>query len=144
MKIDAVSDEDGFFDETVNMIISSNNTKDFLLIDPNSTGKAAWEVAGLFMIIYQSIAIPYRLCFEDNAKGGWRTLEDIIDFCFLLDILVNFNTGFYKKGHLNYSRKDIVINYCKTWFLIDLVASFPYNWIIDEEVVDQDASLKTP
>lgn len=25
-------------------------------------------------------------------------------------------------------RKDIVINYIKTWFLIDLIASFPYNW----------------
>jgi hyperpolarization activated cyclic nucleotide-gated potassium channel 2 len=36
-------------------------------------------------------------------------------------------------------RKDIVINYLKTWFLIDLVASFPYAWFFNMAGEDIDA-----
>lgn len=50
---------------------------------------------------------------------------------FLIDIVFSFNTGFYKKGYLVMKRKDIVINYIKTWFFIDLVASFPYSWFFE-------------
>ena len=31
------------------------------------------------------------------------------------------------------SRKEIVLNYVKTWFILDLLASFPYSWIISFE-----------
>jgi hypothetical protein len=43
-----------------------------------------------------------------------------------LDIFVQFNTGFYKKGNLINGRKEIVLNYVKTWFFFDVIASFPY------------------
>jgi hypothetical protein len=72
--------------------------------------------------------IPYRLCFNDDPSGGMQVFETFIDCIFLVDIVISFNTGFYQKGYLVMKRKDIVINYIKTWFLIDLVASFPYNW----------------
>ena len=45
--------------------------------------------------------------------------------------MFNFNTGFYEKGALVMQRKHIVINYLKTWFMIDLLASFPYSWIVN-------------
>ena len=44
-------------------------------------------------------------------------------------------------------RKEICWNYIKTWFFIDLVASFPYNYLIleDESVDAVESSLnKTP
>ena len=84
------------------------------------------------MIIYQSIVIPFRLCFEAEAEGNWVYIETTIDVCFMLDIFVQFNTGFYSQGKLINNRKKIIVNYVKSWFLIDLVASFPYNWVITE------------
>lgn len=103
-----------------------------MLFDPDSSASAAWQVAGLFMIIYQSIVIPFRLCFEKEAEGAWIYLETMIDICFMLDIFVQFNTGFYQQGKLINNRREIIINYTKSWFLIDLVASFPYNWVVQE------------
>ena len=82
------------------MIITNKEKKDWFLIDPDSSLKAAWEVFGLFCIIYQSILIPYRLCFEQEAVGFWIGIETAIDISFILDIFVQFNTGFYKKGNL--------------------------------------------
>ena len=68
----------------------------------------------------------------------------------MIDIIVNFNTGFYKKGYLVMKRKEIIKNYMKTWFFLDLLASFPYAWILgdtksDNGTIDQNSILyKTP
>ena len=56
-----------------------------------------------------------------------------MDSCFMLDIVVTFNTGFYKKGYLVMKRKEIIINYIKTWFILDMLASFPYSWVMDND-----------
>jgi CRP-like cAMP-binding protein len=92
---------------------------------------------GLLFIIYQAILIPFRLCFDVDATGGILYVEDIMDVTFMMDIIVTFNTGFYKKGYLVMKRKDIIKNYLKTWFWIDLVATFPYSWVMG---VQADAS----
>jgi hypothetical protein len=121
------------------------------LFSPDSTGKAAWEVLGLIFIIYQSILIPFRICFNEVAKGFVLGIENTIDVSFMLDILVQFNCGFYAKGNLINGRKDIVINYVMGWFSIDLVASFPYGWVFSDgtdpetgEVQANAAMARTP
>jgi hyperpolarization activated cyclic nucleotide-gated potassium channel 2 len=48
----------------------------------------------------------------------------------MMDIIITFNTGFYKKGYLVMKRKEIIKNYLKTWFILDLFASFPYSWVM--------------
>jgi hypothetical protein len=82
---------------------------------------------GLVLIIYQSIVIPFRLCFNVDATGSIFYFETWVDAVFMADIFVAFNTGFYKKGYLVMKRKEIIKNYLKTWFLLDLFASFPYS-----------------
>lgn len=62
-----------------------------------------------------------------------KVLETIMDSCFMIDIVVTFNTGFYKKGYLVMKRKDIILNYIKTWFILDMLASFPYSWVMTTE-----------
>ena len=56
-----------------------------------------------------------------------------MDIAFLMDVAVTFNTGFYKKGYLVMKRKDIILNYIKTWFILDMLASFPYSWVMDND-----------
>lgn len=80
------------------MIITTYNTRDCLLFDPTSHSKAVWETLGLFMILYQAIVIPFRLCFEAEAAGFAKKLEDVIDICFIADIFVQFNSGYFSKG----------------------------------------------
>ena len=46
------------------------------------------------------------------------------------------------------NRKEIISTYLKTWFVLDLIASFPYTWLMGyEEEVSSDNSrsiFKTP
>ena len=67
----------------------------------------------------------------------------------MLDILVQFNSGYWEKGSLINNRKQIVLHYMSNWFLVDLVASFPYSWIVEVDSMEQDedhgaALAKTP
>lgn len=100
------------------------------VIYPDHVFKGVWDLLCLVFIIYQSIVIPFRLCFEVDATGPLYYLETVMDICFMLDIIITFNTGFYKKGYLVMKRKEIIINYLKTWFILDLLASFPYSWVL--------------
>ena len=102
------------------------------MIYPDSTPKGMWDLMILVFIIYQSIVIPFRLCFNVDATGGLYIFETAMDVSFMIDIVITFNTGFYRKGYLVMKRKDIIINYLKTWFILDLLASFPYNWVFTD------------
>mmetsp|Transcript_14216 Transcript_14216/g.26825 ORF Transcript_14216/g.26825 Transcript_14216/m.26825 type:complete len:575 (-) Transcript_14216:76-1800(-) len=48
------------------------------------------------------------------------------------------NTGYYSFGALIMNRKLILRTYLKTWFIIDLAASFPLTWIIDGPFVENE------
>ena len=114
---------------------TEKNQKDCLQFDPDSRFKSFWDIFGLFCILYQVVVVPYRLCFNADADGVVAQIEQVIDISFMVDIFIQFNTGFYKKGNLITSRKLIVINYLQTWFFLDLAASFPYNiFLYDENI----------
>jgi hypothetical protein len=95
------------------MIVAAHSevNKAWGVLQPDHNYKAMWDMLCLFSILYQSIFVPYRLCFNEDATGGFSILETIIDILFIMDILFCFNVGFYKKGYLVMARKDIALNY---------------------------------
>jgi len=123
------SDPDDDFDDRYIHLIAAHAElhKTFGVIYPDSTSKGIWDLICLVFIIYQSILVPFRLCFEEEAYGAVYIFENIIDFSFMTDIVISFNTGFYKKGYLVMKRKEIIKNYLFSWFFLDLIASFPYS-----------------
>jgi hypothetical protein len=63
----------------------------------------------------------------NTSASNWRYFETFIDFWFLSELILNFITGYYYKGVLVVERKKIAYNYVKTWFVVDLISSFPYS-----------------
>lgn len=55
-----------------------------------------------------------------------------------------FNTGFYREGDLVMQRGEIALNYLGSWFLLDLIATFPYNWVLNGCLGDSCASVLLP
>lgn len=87
--------------------------------EPDSNFKTFWEMAGMFLIFYEAVTIPYRVAFNIPYEGFTLDFEYFIDIFFLLDlgtffiiqilnIVINFYTGFYKKGILVMKRNLIV------------------------------------
>lgn len=99
------------------------------VIAPNNTAKAFWDSFILILIIYSVTYQPYNTAFPSfSQKDFWLLFDSVIDFIFMIDIILLLLTGFYDKtGTLNSNYKIIFIKYLKTWLLFDLVINFPYQ-----------------
>lgn len=76
--------------------------------------------------------MPYSLALvEEKDSKTLFYIDTTVDFLFLIDILVNFNTPVQKEENfIDYNRKLVTLSYLKSWFCIDLLASIPVNFIL--------------
>jgi len=73
------------------------------------------------------------MTFIDNNDGIWFILELIIDILFAIDLFITLNSAFYNDdGTITTDRKIIMTNYFRSWFLLDLLAIFPSDLVMDE------------
>ena len=127
-------DDDEEEAEAIDQQVISENRKNMkkscCVIFPDSNFRTCWDLISFLFIIYQSILIPFRISFEQDAAGGFFYFETVIDVFFISEIFITFNTGYYRNGNLVMQRKYIILNYVRTWFILDLFASFPYSYVI--------------
>ena len=72
------------------------------------------------------------------------TIKFLTDIWFILDMMLNFRTGIFTysiRKVLEMDPTEIRKNYVKSWFLIDLVATFPFD-IFFSLIVSEDQSDK--
>ena len=83
------------------------------------------------MILMTVIITPFRICFIEIQDDKIYSYMDLIfDAFFSLDILINFISSYYdEKNQLVFTLKDIVLNYLKTYFFLDLISCFPIEMI---------------
>ena len=101
------------------------------IFDPNTSFISFWNIFIAFILIFSAFENPYTLSFTDLDKNGPISMIDLtIDFVFLIDLIVNFNLGYFDDdGRLICSRRDVMLNYLKTWFFIDAISSIPFTLI---------------
>ena len=88
------------------------------------------------IILYHAFVIPYRFCFKARAFGSLKIYEFLMDVFFMIDMALSFLTGYYKKGNIIMKRGPIVRHYMRTWFVIDLLATFPWSWFFADRNID--------
>lgn len=102
-------------------------------INPNSKFVATWNFITLSLLVYTSTILPYNVCFGDTTvifTGLWY-IELLFDILFITDLILNFFIGYYDdyNDRLIMTNKEIAKNYLQSWFLIDFVSTFPFNYI---------------
>ena len=70
-------------------------------------------------------------------------IDRFVDVFFMLDIIFNFFTGFTTAGKVIMEPKNIVISYLRSWFLLDLVASIPFDLIFLEPEGERTAQTSS-
>jgi len=75
---------------------------------------------------------PFRLAFGDLEDPlEWMIINYTIDICFLIDIIIIFNSAFYDGEFIVVEdRKIIAKEYLRGWFLIDLLAIIPFDLLM--------------
>lgn len=118
---------------TLAIVKSPNNNYRFVIQFDNKI-KILWDIFFalllLFIIFYYPVFLAF--CFEQtDSKEFWSTLNDLIDILFGIDIILTFFTNIVDiDGNIINNHKDIALNYITGWFIVDLVAIFPFQRII--------------
>lgn len=99
------------------------------MLYPDQTFRQGIDAVSFLLLLLISLYIPLVLAFNIDTTGTMSYLELCFDIWFLLEIALNFNTGYYEKGILVMNRKSICLKYVKTWFFLDLFSSIPISLI---------------
>ena len=79
------------------------------------------------------MTIPFYLSvyFHEEESRSSVTINAIVDICFLIDILVTFNTAVpVSQVREIDDRKEIARIYLRKWFWIDVLVTMPFDMII--------------
>ena len=81
-----------------------------------------------FLLVFTASYVPVRVSFFDEVSNFMNFIEGCIDASFLLDIVLTFFSAYERKdGQIETRKGKIAITYIKTWFLLDLISSMPYQ-----------------
>ncbi len=93
------------------------------IIPYNNKYLEIWNIFIVLCSLYLCFQIPMSWAFD-----GLEFPSDLLlDMIFLIDIVINFRTGFVYNGKHITDPKLIAGHYIHTWFYIDLLASFPFE-----------------
>ncbi|EFJ52746.1 hypothetical protein VOLCADRAFT_86033 [Volvox carteri f. nagariensis] len=111
---------------------SLNKKKRLGVILPDSRFRKIWVNVQLFVVLYIIWVTPVRVGFNKPASGFWFWLEGLIDLFFYTDLVLNFLTAYEHPvtGELITNHRKIAVRYLKTWFVIDLLATFPSDYVV--------------
>jgi CRP-like cAMP-binding protein len=101
------------------------------VLDPLSTPRMAFDCVGLILVGWISGQIPYEAAFQpDNKVSYGFDFQMFVDIFFVIDLVLNFRTGFVEKGKIILDTEKIASKYLRTYFIFDFVASIPYDLVI--------------
>ncbi|CAD8162285.1 unnamed protein product [Paramecium octaurelia] len=101
--------------------------KIIFIIVPTSTPKLIWDVFLLIILSIQMVFVPLKICFQIEIT------QDLLQFflltlplyVYLIEILLNFLTGYYEHGVLVIDQKQIAMHYLKSTFMYDFLSVMP-------------------
>ena len=89
-------------------------------------------------VIYNLFYIPLFLgyknhyCKIDNYFSFSTFIDLLIDFCYLIDLIIHFFIGYFNKDDiLRTENYLIIINNLKGWFIIDLISLIPFKTLFN-------------
>lgn len=109
---------------------------------PDSIFREIWDIIAVILIIYQVIAIPYLLSYTSIHTESYFMLLLTCDCFFLIEIALNFNTGYFSDGTLVKRRKLIVSKYLRSSFISDFFGCLPLELFIQNMMFDSTRRIE--
>jgi hypothetical protein len=98
------------------------------VMNPNSMKRMAWDALLFLFLMTEAISVPLSVGFFWEP---WELYFFIVTTVFLSDIVVNFMTGIYHNGSLIMRQSSIAVQYMKSWFVLDIVATVPWDRVFE-------------
>ena len=103
----------------------------WMYVNPDGQFRSVWDIFQVFVLFYLAWMTPFRVGFDAPAYGPEFWFETLVDVYFIIDVALNFMTGFWLELEtttvLISDPQQIAVNYLKTWFVIDVLACAPVD-----------------
>lgn len=111
-------------------IVSKQVIRKYIL-QPETKFQLYWNLFVTTILVFTCIMTPFNIAFyPDRISDTWRFINYLVDFIFLADIIIIFNTGYVDEDGEFLVVQDygkIAKRYLQSWFIIDLVAVVPID-----------------
>lgn len=97
-------------------------------IYPRTPARLTWDVIILVLVLYSSVAEPYKAAFKPTE--GASQFGQFVDAMFWADIVLSFWTGFDRGYEVEMEKGKIIQHYVQGWFLLDLCATLQWSWVV--------------
>jgi len=104
------------------------------MFHPENKLRTSWDFFVLAVTVFAAIEIPISIVFDIYSSPLAAAVFLFIPGVFVADILVHFNTGFYRLGKTVTKRSTIAFRYLKGWFGLDLLAALPLGFVLNHFV----------
>jgi hypothetical protein len=108
-----------------------------------------WDLFVILLTLWNCLFIPYNVAFEDEQVkkngDGIKVFDYLVDFCFFIDIVLNFRTTYInsKTETEVLDPRRITVHYIFFGrFTIDLLASIPFE-VVAKLFIKQNESSST-
>lgn len=99
------------------------------ILDANSKPRGIWEFILLINLLYILYTIPRDYVFTNTDSVASIVIENFIQICFIIDIILHCFTSYVNDGVYIYDIQQIRKNYFKGNFAFDFICAFPLSWI---------------
>ena len=108
------------------------------ILSPDNYFLIGWDVVSVLYVIINFFYTTIMFAFFDQItliKSQGSALIDFIEYSsiviLIIEILLNFNTGYYHKGVFIHEKKKVLIHYLENGFIIDVFVFVSYMLIIN-------------
>ena len=98
------------------------------IFSPDEILRILWDFFYVFFIFYLVILIPFQYFFqlkESDYHFIFHYISKTTTWIYILDIIINLNSGYYSRGLIIKGRKKIIKLYFKKFFILDCLGFAP-------------------
>ena len=105
------------------------------VLNPDENGLFYWLAFLALWVLYNLWTIVVRLAFpelhQDDNLWVWNLCDLLGDVAYLLDVVVQFRTGYLEQGIMVHDSKKLAIHYVRSKsFLVDMGCMLPLDWML--------------
>lgn len=118
------------------------------VVDPQSKHVRKWDVATSLALLLTAVVTPVEVAFLETRLNLLFVVNRLVDLIFLADMGLQFFLAYYdaSRGNILIKNRHLIARrYLSSWFLIDLMSSFPFDLtsvIADVEAIRQFKALR--
>jgi hypothetical protein len=110
---------------------------------PTALFRQRWDILIISLVLYNVMVIPMELGLALKTNTAWTAFDYFVDVLFALDIVFNFHTGHLdEQNKLIMDPKMIAKRYIKSWFFLDILATFPFELLAIIGGIDAAANVQ--